>query len=100
MLPGWKRNFQAMLGAAWLELLLRHIPDGYDPLVRHLGVLQSGKGCARVAGIDRKRPSAKRRKVIRSGGSSVDWLPTRVDQALRLLIPVLSLFRNDQRVIG
>lgn len=34
---GLKRNFQVMPGAQWLELLCRHIPDRYEPLVRYLG---------------------------------------------------------------
>ena len=32
-----KRNFQVMSGAAWLELLCRHIPDRYQHLVRYVG---------------------------------------------------------------
>jgi hypothetical protein len=32
-----KRNFQLMSGAAWLELLCRHIPDRYQQLVRQVG---------------------------------------------------------------
>ena len=31
---GLKRNFQVMPGAAWLELLCRHIPDRFEHLVR------------------------------------------------------------------
>ena len=34
---GLKRNFQAMPGAEWLELLCRHIPDRYEHLVRYCG---------------------------------------------------------------
>ena len=34
MHAGLKRNFQVMSGAAWLELLCRHIPDRYEHLVR------------------------------------------------------------------
>ena len=34
---GLKRNFQVMPGAAWLELLCRHIPDRYEHLVRYVG---------------------------------------------------------------
>jgi hypothetical protein len=34
MHAGLKRNFQAMPGAAWLELLCKHIPDRYEHLVR------------------------------------------------------------------
>ena len=34
---GLKRNFQLMLGAKWLELLCRHIPDHYEHLVRYVG---------------------------------------------------------------
>lgn len=34
---GLKRNFQVMLGAAWLELLCRHIPDCCEHLVRYVG---------------------------------------------------------------
>jgi hypothetical protein len=32
-----KRNFQLMPGAEWLELLLRHVPDRYEHLVRYVG---------------------------------------------------------------
>ena len=32
-----KRNFQLMTGAAWLELLCRHIPDRFEHLVRYVG---------------------------------------------------------------
>ena len=34
---GLKRNFQLMPGAQWLELLLRHVPDRYEHLVRYVG---------------------------------------------------------------
>ncbi|MCC6610046.1 MAG: transposase [Burkholderiales bacterium] len=34
---GLKRNFQVMPGAEWLELLLRHVPDRYEHLVRYVG---------------------------------------------------------------
>jgi hypothetical protein len=34
---GLKRNFQLMPGAEWLGLLLRHVPDRYEHLVRDLG---------------------------------------------------------------
>ena len=34
---GLKRNFQLMPGAEWLELLLRHVPDRYEHLVRYVG---------------------------------------------------------------
>ena len=34
---GLKRNFQVMPGAQWLELLLRHVPDRYEHLVRYVG---------------------------------------------------------------
>jgi len=37
MHAGLKRNFQVMSGAAWLELLCRHIPDRYEHLVCYLG---------------------------------------------------------------
>lgn len=37
MHAGLKRNFQLMSGAAWLELLCRHIPDRYEHLVRYVG---------------------------------------------------------------
>jgi hypothetical protein len=37
MHAGLKRNFQVMEGAEWLELLLRHIPDRYEHLVRYCG---------------------------------------------------------------
>ncbi|MCP5013740.1 MAG: hypothetical protein GY938_00485, partial [Ketobacter sp.] len=32
-----KRNFQIMLGAAWLKLLLQHVPDRGEHLVRYYG---------------------------------------------------------------
>jgi len=34
---GLKRNFQVMPGGQWLELLLRHVPDRYEHLVRYGG---------------------------------------------------------------
>ena len=34
---GLRRNFQVMPGAEWLELLLRHVPDRYEHLVRYVG---------------------------------------------------------------
>jgi len=34
---GLKRNFQVMPGAEWLQLLLRHVPDRYEHLVRYVG---------------------------------------------------------------
>ena len=34
---GLKRNFQVMPGAQWLEMLLRHVPDRYEHLVRYVG---------------------------------------------------------------
>jgi len=34
---GLKPNFQMMPGAEWLELLLRHVPDCYEHLVRYVG---------------------------------------------------------------
>jgi hypothetical protein len=37
MHAGLKRNFQVMPGAAWLELLCKHIPDRYEHLVRYVG---------------------------------------------------------------
>lgn len=37
MHAGLKRNFQGMPGAAWLELLLRHVPDRYEHRVRYVG---------------------------------------------------------------
>jgi hypothetical protein len=37
MQAGLKRNLQVMLGAHWLELLCRHIPDRYEHLVRYVG---------------------------------------------------------------
>ena len=37
MHAGLKRNFQVMPGAAWLELLCKHIPDRYAHLVRYVG---------------------------------------------------------------
>jgi hypothetical protein len=34
---GLKGNFQVMPGAEWLALLLRHVPDRYEHLVRYVG---------------------------------------------------------------
>ena len=34
---GLKRNFQVMPGAEWLALLLHHLPDRYQHLVRYVG---------------------------------------------------------------
>ena len=33
----YRENFQVMPGAQWLELLLRHIPDRTEHLVRYVG---------------------------------------------------------------
>lgn len=44
MHAGLKRNFQLMPGAQWLGLLLRHIPDRYEHLVRY--VAGTPTGCA------------------------------------------------------
>ena len=67
MHAGLKRNFQVMSGAAWLELLCRHIPDRYvqlaadrSPSCRH------GLTCAREKtprGSGGARPG-----LLRSGG--------------------------------
>jgi hypothetical protein len=32
-----KRNFQVMPGAQWLQLLIQHIPDKNEHLVRYYG---------------------------------------------------------------
>jgi hypothetical protein len=45
---GLKRNFQVMPGAAWLELLCRHIPDRYEHLVRYVGSNRSRGECERA----------------------------------------------------
>ena len=37
MHAGLKCNFQVMPGAAWLELLCKHVPDRYEHLVRYVG---------------------------------------------------------------
>jgi hypothetical protein len=37
MHAGLKRNFHVMPGAAWLELLCKHIPDRYEHLVHYVG---------------------------------------------------------------
>ena len=34
---GLERNFQLMPDAEWLELILRHVPDRYEHLVRYIG---------------------------------------------------------------
>ena len=51
---GLKRNFQVMPGAEWLELLLRHIPDRYEHLVRYVGLVLEPR--ARRAGDDSEGP--------------------------------------------
>lgn len=37
MHAGLKRNVKVMPRAEWLELLLRHVPDCYEHLVRNVG---------------------------------------------------------------
>ncbi len=37
MHAGLKRNFHVIPGAEWLALLCKHIPDGYEHLVRYVG---------------------------------------------------------------
>ena len=32
-----KRNFQAMPGVQWLELLCKHVPDRHEHMVRYYG---------------------------------------------------------------
>jgi hypothetical protein len=34
---GLKRNFQLIPGAQWLEMLCRHVPDGFEHLVQYVG---------------------------------------------------------------
>ncbi|HEX19975.1 MAG TPA: hypothetical protein ENG78_04050, partial [Acidiferrobacteraceae bacterium] len=36
-----KRNFQVMPGAKWLQLLIQHIPDKHEHLVRYYGAYSS-----------------------------------------------------------
>jgi hypothetical protein len=51
---GLKRNFQVMPGAEWLELLLRHVPDRYEHLVRYVGWYSNrARGERAKAGKDR-----------------------------------------------
>ena len=46
-----KRNFQAMPGVEWLELLCKHIPDRNEHMVRYYGRYSS-----RTRGAERERP--------------------------------------------
>ena len=46
-----KRNFQAMPGVEWLELLCKHIPDRSEHMVRYYGRYSS-----RTRGAERERP--------------------------------------------
>jgi hypothetical protein len=46
-----KRNFQAMPGLEWLELLCKHVPDRNEHMVRYYGRYSS-----RTRGAERERP--------------------------------------------
>ena len=46
-----KRNFQAMPGVQWLELLCKHIPDRNEHMVRH-----DGRYSSRTRGAEREPP--------------------------------------------
>jgi len=41
MHAGLKRNFQLMAGARWLDLLLAHVPDRGEHLMRYYGYYSS-----------------------------------------------------------
>lgn len=64
---GLKRNFQVMPGAQWLELLLRHVPDRYEHLVRYVGWYSNHARGERAKAGNRRRPL--QRKPPRSGTS-------------------------------
>jgi hypothetical protein len=56
-----KRNFQIMPGAKWLEMLLQHVPDRGEHLVRYSGDPSLGPGASLVEGaglslLDDQRP--------------------------------------------
>jgi hypothetical protein len=59
MHAGLKRNVQVMSGAAWLELLCRHIPDRYEHLVRYAGWYSNRARGAREESLapSRRRPA-------------------------------------------
>ena len=59
MHAGLKRNFQVMPGTEWLELLLRHVPDRYEHLVRYVGWYSNrARGERAKARIDRDAPNS------------------------------------------
>lgn len=49
---GLKRNFQVMSGAAWPELLCKHIPDRYEHLVRYVGWYSNRPRQSRLGAAD------------------------------------------------
>ncbi len=49
-----KRNFQAMPGVEWLELLCKHIPDRNEHMVRYYGRYSS-----RTRGVEHERPDTE-----------------------------------------
>ncbi len=71
-----KRNFQIMPGAEWLKLLLRHIPDKGEHLVRYYGWYSS-----RSRGERRKASESSRDTLvnIRDVVSRLDSDPTDPD---------------------
>jgi hypothetical protein len=48
-----KRNYQLMPALKWLRLLLNHVPDKYEHLVRYYGYYSNrSRGVRRLAGQD------------------------------------------------
>ena len=62
-----KRNHQLMLGAEWLKLLIRHIPDRGEHLVRYYGWYSS-----RCRG-ERRRGCLKHQKLKENNRRIVLW---------------------------
>ncbi len=70
MLLGLKRNFQVMPGAEWLALLLHHLPDRYEHLVRYVGWYSNrvrGERAKRRNEGDAPTPCAARSRGVLQG---------------------------------
>jgi hypothetical protein len=87
---GLKRNFQVMPGAEWLELLLRHVPDRYEHLVRYVGWYSNrARGERAKARNDRDAPNPRAASVetvsefAQRARAAWAWLIRKVDDSVQ-----------------